>query len=1121
MSSTHKGRSKNHNIESSVVSVREIGQNFNVTCEYKDTRTRSSVTGRLFSGNKATGAKLTRHKGIRSVDARGLHNPESMALAKGNTGHYAPLAQKVLMSAEAQKIVEQVMDYLGQGYAVVVICTHGMHRSVACGENASARSGIKIHHLDLRNAVIARNGVWPLTSEGSYTFVPSSSIASSSALSMGHKTQAEIVLSKNGVTLLKGYVLHVGGFEFGPFERDVPLCRAEARDEDGGTISEMTLPESVSDLASDYLREWGFRDQCYRITRPIKGSVDNHISNRMPGFKASDSDSTACAVLKSSWENASKGELTHVLSGTLPWAPTSAQTRDWLKSQIPSLHVFQEVHEGNEHIAQREQEQLASALTDGPYMALVAADTQRVLLGRWCMKLMGLVAPELLSRARGFRRSLFASLDGRGGLLLVTTERRLKAFLYGRVRQCPECDGLAQELIELLDGTKPWRQWKLILEAIERRSDKLDRPFANVRQQWQAFHRVLQATSIGLDLVDSDHLRDSLLEARVAFISQFVNDGNIASAEFKALADLALSDSLRGTAALDDNVLISRLGRAAETDPRIILHKEEIDRKKAESFYQEHPYGEFIQEVEKACGEAGVDSPYDIFLKDILHRAWGIPKKELPDMLAQKEKIEQSGICRGSPWADSDGNLLEFAPSTRSGFGLTLKRTATLRFSRKMGGIAREAVMMVQADLGDDEPTPSYMRESTISARGFFKNRLSKQLAETKEFQKRLHKVCLCSSKHMLEHCRTCVDPNCPEEHLHRTTIFDAIFPERENKPRSFDLQPAEFSVLTEAVEPLMRAVIDLYHEQNEAYHGFRNSIMQDINALLQKSGGRNPLDLIAESFDASVSTDMLEFQHLHRLWDVIFTAIPAHWLNVDFPGAYPGWQKDVAYAAASPRVQRLGKMVSNRVPGFGDLAIEKMCEAPDLSEVSTFHVEKHEELLRIRPPRIMSGGGWSPCPMVGIDEPDIETGLSGFAFLRHMAQVRSQYAEDKDAYLAEVDQILTDCEKLPINQIAGDVVEAVNKDGICVISASTGTGKTTLLPLLLRTERHAKYVVTQPRRLAADGVCGRCNEEGAIAKAIHKDNRFPLLLQTPPILKTLSGKSCRNRPRLLNPIPN
>ena len=129
-----------------------------------------------------------------------------------------------------------------------------------------------------------------------------------------------------------------------------------------------------------------------------------------------------------------------------------------------------------EHIACREREQLANALEDGPYMALVTADTQKVFMGRWCMKLTGLIAPELLSKNRGFRRSVFASLDGEGSLLLVTTERRLKAFLFGRTRQCPECDGLAHELIiELLDGDKPWSQWKCVLDAIERRSDKLDR----------------------------------------------------------------------------------------------------------------------------------------------------------------------------------------------------------------------------------------------------------------------------------------------------------------------------------------------------------------------------------------------------------------------------------------------------------------------------------------------------------------------------------------------------------------------------------------------------------------------------------------------------------------------
>ena len=161
------------------------------------------------------------------------------------------------------------MNFLEQGFIVIVSCTHGLHNSVACGEDISAKSGIKIHHLDLRNAVIARNGVWPLTKYGSYTMVAPSSIASSSALSISHKTRSEIVHDKSGIVLQRGYVLHVGGFEFGPFERNVPLYRVEAGDEDGGTISEMTRPESMLDLAAIYLQEWGFRDLGYRIARPI------------------------------------------------------------------------------------------------------------------------------------------------------------------------------------------------------------------------------------------------------------------------------------------------------------------------------------------------------------------------------------------------------------------------------------------------------------------------------------------------------------------------------------------------------------------------------------------------------------------------------------------------------------------------------------------------------------------------------------------------------------------------------------------------------------------------------------------------------------------------------------
>ena len=78
-------------------------------------------------------------------------------------------------------------------------------------------------HIDLRSGVEQRHGCWPLLN-GSYTISMPSSIDSASALSTCQRTEVEVKVTKIGVTLLSGCVLHVGGFEFGPFKHDPSRC---------------------------------------------------------------------------------------------------------------------------------------------------------------------------------------------------------------------------------------------------------------------------------------------------------------------------------------------------------------------------------------------------------------------------------------------------------------------------------------------------------------------------------------------------------------------------------------------------------------------------------------------------------------------------------------------------------------------------------------------------------------------------------------------------------------------------------------------------------------------------------------------------------------------------------
>ena len=61
----------------------------------------------------------------------------------------------------------------------------------------------------------------------------------------------EVKVTKIGVTLLSGCVLHVGGFEFGPFKHDPSRWWAESRDEHDVKVTAMVLPETMQDLATN------------------------------------------------------------------------------------------------------------------------------------------------------------------------------------------------------------------------------------------------------------------------------------------------------------------------------------------------------------------------------------------------------------------------------------------------------------------------------------------------------------------------------------------------------------------------------------------------------------------------------------------------------------------------------------------------------------------------------------------------------------------------------------------------------------------------------------------------------------------------------------------------------
>lgn len=160
-------------------------------------------------------------------------------------------------------------------------------------------------------------------------------------------------------------------------------------DIDGGVLREMTLPETLFDLADEYLTIWGFRDATYRIQRPLWDSIPGggNLSNRRPLVSRGEKDTGLAAFLKTVWPEGSDSDIQALISGHLPWSHALPDTRQWILSQIPSQGVFTGAHK-SEHMAQVEWQQCQQAVATGQFIAIVCVDTKEVYLGRWALKIL-------------------------------------------------------------------------------------------------------------------------------------------------------------------------------------------------------------------------------------------------------------------------------------------------------------------------------------------------------------------------------------------------------------------------------------------------------------------------------------------------------------------------------------------------------------------------------------------------------------------------------------------------------------------------------------------------------------------------------------------------------------
>ena len=120
--------------------------------------------------------------------------------------------------------------------------------------------------------------------------------------------------------------------------------------------------------------------------------------------------------------------------GSLPWASTPTLVRSWLRQTI-QLDWFRRVHQ-NAQLGKREYDQLILSLLHHGYLAIVCADTKDLYVGRWALALLSLFSGDQVCAKRGYRRGLFMSMDSEGGILFVTTRRRLEQQVWSSASDC-------------------------------------------------------------------------------------------------------------------------------------------------------------------------------------------------------------------------------------------------------------------------------------------------------------------------------------------------------------------------------------------------------------------------------------------------------------------------------------------------------------------------------------------------------------------------------------------------------------------------------------------------------------------------------------------------------------
>ncbi|CAF4138931.1 unnamed protein product [Rotaria sp. Silwood2] len=66
---------------------------------------------------------------------------------------------------------------------------------------------------------------------------------------------------------------------------------------------------------------------------------------------------------------------------------------------------------------------------------------------------------------------------------------------------------------------------------------------------------------------------------------------------------------------------------------------------------------------------------------------------------------------------------------------------------------------------------------------------------------------------------------------------------------------------------------------------------------------------------------------------------------------------------------------------------------------------------------------------------------------------------------------------QLPLYESSKELLDKIEKNNVITVATSTGSGKSSLLPVLLTAEGYEKVIVTQPRRLLCTAICDRVNE--------------------------------------------